>query len=91
MLQVSGFWTVLCVFAPHVFRDPVSVSCSLCLLVQVCLVISILISCVFKVLSIQLVFVWSLTSMVIHVCSCVFCVANLEFVATFLAPFETCL
>ncbi len=62
---ISGVWTVLCVFALHVLRDPVSVSNSLCQLVQEYLVISLVIVCIFKVLSIQLVFVGSSLSLLV--------------------------
>ncbi len=44
-------------FAPHVFCDLVSPSCWLLIWFQVCLVISPLIVCVFKVQSIQFAFV----------------------------------
>ncbi len=50
---------LVCVFAPHVLCYPVSDSHSLCNLVQVCLVNSLVIVCIFMVLSIQLVFVGS--------------------------------
>ncbi len=56
-VQLSRVRTVLCFFAPHVFCDLVSPSCWLLIWFQVCLVISPLIVCVFKVQSIQFVFV----------------------------------
>ncbi len=49
---------LVCVFAPHVLRDPVSVSQSLCHLIKVCLDPSPVILCL-KAQSIQLVFVGS--------------------------------
>ncbi len=78
----KGVWlsrvrTVLC-FAPHVFCDLVSPSCWLLIWSQVCLVISPLIVCVFKVKSIQFAFVglWVYTLPVLPWCVTLLLIKN---------------
>ncbi len=48
---MSGLWFCVCFYSPCAFLSPIH-----CHLVQVCLVVSLVIVCVFKVLSIQLFF-----------------------------------
>ncbi len=65
--KLSRVRTVFVFFAPHVFCDLVSPSCWLLIWFQVCLVISLLIVCVFKVQSIQ--FVLSVFECLPYLCS----------------------
>ncbi len=69
-------------FAPHVFCDLVSPSCWLLIWFQVCLVISPLIVCVFKIQSIQFAFVglWVSSLPVLPWCVTLFVIKDSSFV-----------
>ncbi len=90
---VSCVRTVLCFFAPHVFCDLVSPSCWLLIWLQVCLVISPLIVCVFKVQSIQFAFVglWVSSLPVLPWCVTLLDIKDSSFVnSSFLASLLVC-